>query len=177
MLGLEVPLIQLYGDVTNRRYRSAPWDMVDRARRGDTAIYGDLESLLEGGINESISYAELASPAVLRYLHQRYAAGIGPPKDNVLEVLADTDGGNGTLTGGVTPFFTHARAAGLVVHPYTLRAEAPFLFRHDGRLLPVSEEAALLLRVGVNGFFIDEPDEGVLAVARRRAALERSELL
>lgn len=171
---LDIPLIQLYGDVTNRRYRSAPWDMVYRARQGDTAIYGGLASLVEGGIAESISYAELATPAVLGFLHRRYAAGIGPPRDNVLEVLPGADGGNGTLTGNATRFFEDARAAGLLVHPYTLRAETPFLFRRDGRLLPVAEEAAALLEAGVNGFFIDQPDEGVLAVRRYHATLERA---
>lgn len=175
--GLAIPLVQLYGDVSNRRYRSAPWDMVFRARRGDTAIYGALGSLVEGGITEAVSYAELATPAVLGYLRERYAAGIGPPRDNVLDVIPAADGGSGTLTGRVTPFFEHARAAGLVVHPYTLRAEAPFLFRRDDRPVTVAEEAATLLEAGVDGFFIDQPDEGVLAVARYLATLERPEPL
>ncbi|MGE0621751.1 MAG: glycerophosphodiester phosphodiesterase family protein [Pseudomonadales bacterium] len=174
---LHIPLIQLYGDVTNRRYRSAPWDMIYRARRGTTAVYGELVSLLDGGVTESITYAELSTPEVLEFLRRRYAAGIGPVRDNVLEVLPDADGGNGTIGTATTRFFDNARAAGLLVHPYTLRAETVFLFRRDGRPLPVAAEAAALLEAGVNGFFIDQPDEGVLAVKRHQQALERSPLL
>jgi len=174
-LGLGIPLIQLYGDVYNRRYRSAPWDMVSRARRKDLEIYGELATLVSGGITADISYADLTSPAVLAYLHRRYATGVGPPLDNVLAILPDAGGGNGTFTSRATPFFEQVRAAGLIVHTYTLRAEAPFLYQREGRLVTVSEELTALLDAGVNGFFIDQPAEGALAVARHRAALERAE--
>ena len=68
------------------------------------------------------------------------------------------------ITGAVEPFVVHAQAAGLLIHPYTLRAEAPFLFHYEGRLLTIGEEARMLIRAGMDGFFIDQPSEGRLAV-------------
>ena len=40
--------------------------------------------------------------------------------------------------------------------------------RYQGRPLTIGEEATMLLRAGVNGFFIDQPSEGRLAVDRLR---------
>jgi glycerophosphoryl diester phosphodiesterase len=57
-----------------------------------------------------------------------------------------------------------AREAGLSVHPYTLRAEEPFLVREHARVLAVEEEATRLLDLGVQGFFIDQPAQGRRAV-------------
>ncbi|HEY5645777.1 MAG TPA: glycerophosphodiester phosphodiesterase family protein, partial [Pseudomonadales bacterium] len=172
--GWDIPLIQLFGDVDNRSYRAAPWDMVSRARRADTAVYGVLATLIRGGITEGVSYADLAAPEVLAHLRQRYAAGIGPPRQNVLLTVPGPEGGPDLFTGTPSPLLGHARQLGLLVHPYTLRAEAPFLLERQGRLVTVQEEALALLDAGVDGFFIDQPDEGRLAVLRHRTALERS---
>ena len=127
-------------------------------------------------LRATVSYAELTSPEVLAFMARHYAAGIGPPRSSVLEVSLAADGRTPVVTGAVEPFVERARAAGLLVHPYTLRAEAPFLFRFEGRPLTIGEEAAMLLRAGVNGFFIDQPSEGRLAVDRLRLeALEALE--
>ena len=58
----------------------------------------------------------------------------------------------------------HALEAGLVVHPYTLRAEERFLTQTpNGVTQSVIGEAVQLLGLGVQGFFIDQPDLGVAA--------------
>jgi glycerophosphoryl diester phosphodiesterase len=161
---LHIPLIQLYADVFNRRYRAAPRDLVYYGSRGDVGRYGELGRLLGLAENrENVSYADLARPEVLAFMAERYADGIGPPRTNVLEVQMGADGAP-TVTGAVEPFFRHAQAAGLLVHPYTLRAELPFLFIYEGRPLTIGDEARMLIRAGVNGFFIDQPSEGRLAV-------------
>ncbi len=166
---LDIPLIQLYGDIHNRRYRATPRDLVYYGRRGDTTRYGELAELLAPYLGAdtpgSVSYAELARPDVLEFI-ARYADGIGPPRGSVLQVSAGPDGRTRVVTGAVEPFVGNARAAGLLIHPYTLRAEAPFLFHYQGRPLTIAEEANMLIRAGVDGFFIDQPSEGRLAVDR-----------
>ncbi len=161
------PLIQLYADVFNRRYRAAPRDLVYYASRGDIARYGDLARLLgltEAGGDVEVTYGDLARPEVLAFMVAQYADGIGPPRSNVLQVHSPEGGGAPRVTGAVEPFFQHARRAGLLIHPYTLRAELPFLFSFQGRPLTVGDEARMLIRAGVDGFFIDQPSEGRLAV-------------
>ena len=108
------------------------------------------------------SYADLTTPAGLRGI-ARYADGIGPDKR---QVIPWTAGGElGTPTGLVAD----AHAAGLVLHPYTFRPENQFLpadlrtgtVGNDyGRLL---DELAAYLRAGIDGFFTDTADVGVLA--------------
>jgi glycerophosphoryl diester phosphodiesterase len=66
--------------------------------------------------------------------------------------------------GLVHPFLAHALKAGLVVHPYTLRAEEPYLTQTPtGINQSVVAEAVQLYGLGVQGFFIDQPDLGVAA--------------
>jgi len=113
---------------------------------------------------------------VLSFMAHSYAAAIGPPKDNLMLVQEaadrlDPDGdGRPTqiarLTGATGHLVDLARAAGLEVHPYTLRAEEPFLVRDGERVLSVEEEALQLLELGVEGFFIDQPAAGRAAVDR-----------
>ena len=160
----DLPLIQLFGDVSNRRYRATPRDVRFHAKRGSTAVYGELDKLIEGGIQPDVSYAELATPTVLAYLAERYAAGIGPNRFNVLGIRM-VDGAL-QFTGEFMPLLDHALAAGLLVHPWTLRAERPFLLGYRAGLLSVEDEAQLLLQAGVQGFFIDQPAAGRLAVDR-----------
>jgi glycerophosphoryl diester phosphodiesterase len=103
-----------------------------------------------------------------------YASGIGPWKVNLLPRVAlkpkvDANGdGNAQLGtrnhGLVHPFLAHALKAGLVVHPYTLRAEEPYLTQTPtGINQSVVAEAVQLYGLGVQGFFIDQPDLGVAA--------------
>ena len=176
-LGLDIPLIQLFGDVFNLRFRSSPRDIVYHVEQGSTIVYGELEGLVPGGLGAKISYAELVSPAVLAFMARRYATGIGPVKHNILLTRVSSDAAERgaaaqprlstrELTGEIGSLLPSALDAGLVVHPYTLRAETPFLVRYHNRPLTVVEEAGLLLESGVQGFFIDQPAEGRLAVYR-----------
>jgi len=172
--GLSIPLVQLFGDVTNRAYRSAPYDLVYHIRAGDDlgATYGELADLVPHAA-DALTYADLATPAALGFMSARYAAAIGPPKQNVLPVHdavpVDVDGDGRALQrmvldGTVGAIVAPAKAVGLGIHPYTLRLEEPFLVRDGERVLPVAEEARRLLEAGATGFFIDEPAEGCAAV-------------
>jgi glycerophosphoryl diester phosphodiesterase len=103
-----------------------------------------------------------------------YASGIGPWKVNILprENLASkqdaNDDGKAELAtrnlGLVHPFLSYALKAGLVVHPYTLRAEENYLSQTPNEInQSVIAEAVQLYGLGVQGFFIDQPDLGVAA--------------
>jgi glycerophosphoryl diester phosphodiesterase len=90
-----------------------------------------------------------------------FADGIGPDKVMVIPRLAD-----GSL-GTPTSLVHDAHAAGLVLHPYTFRAENQFLpadYRTDpnayGRAI---DEQITFLRAGIDGLFTDQADIGVLA--------------
>jgi len=174
--GMPIPLIQLFGDISNARFRARPYDMVyhGRNREGFVERYGELVELLGDGDAGDVSYAELARPEVLEFLANRYAHGLGPTKHNVLPVRwsesLDTEGDGpqrryAELVGTSSEFAKSALALGLELHPYTLREEEPFLLRERGRKLPVAEEAVRLLEAGATGFFIDQPSEGRMAVA------------
>jgi glycerophosphoryl diester phosphodiesterase len=174
--GMPIPLIQLFGDITNTNYRARPYDMVYHGRDHDGFVerYGELAKLLGNSVAGDVSYAELARPEVLEFLERSYASGIGPTKHNVLPVrwleTGDADGGGrlsrrAELVDTSSEFASSALSLGLEVHPYTLRQEEPFLLRERGRTVPVAEEALRLLRAGATGFFIDQPSEGRMAVA------------
>ena len=93
------------------------------------------------------SYAMMATPGGLRAV-AAYAYGIGPNKAQL---------GQGELV-------RDAHAAGLRVHPWTFRAENPFLaapFRRDGAQGDLAGEIAAALRLGIDGFFTDHPLIGV----------------
>lgn len=121
------------------------------------------------------TYADLSTPAGLRGI-ARYAQGIGPDKLQVIPRRAD-----GTL-GCPTVLVDDAHEAGLVVHPYTFRAENNFLpvdyqtsaMRTEyGRAI---DEQITYLHTGLDGLFTDQADISVAARteyrtrARRRAA-------
>jgi glycerophosphoryl diester phosphodiesterase len=122
-----------------------PWDF---AVRGDTR-----------------SYADLASAEGLREI-ATYANGVGPAKSYIIPPDAD-----GTL-GQPSAFVRDARAAGLVVHPWTFRAENAFLppehRRGCARTAHGDAESEIVryLRTGIGGFFTDHADVGVRARAK-----------
>ncbi len=108
------------------------------------------------------TYAYLTSPAGLRWL-ARTINGIGPDKNQVIPRDAE-----GNLDHPTT-LVENAHAAGLVVHPYTFRAENQFLPTNlrigtdpsdYGRILKEMKE---YLNTGIDGFFTDQADIGVLA--------------
>lgn len=121
-----------------------------------------LDTVAEGS---GPSYAELASQPGLKDV-STYAQGIGPDKS--LVIPRSTDGSLGTPTSLVAD----AHAAGLVVHPFTFRAEnrfQPVDYRRgslEGDYGRGLDEQLVFLGTGIDGLFTDQPDIGVLARAR-----------
>jgi glycerophosphoryl diester phosphodiesterase len=113
------------------------------------------------------SYADLSTPAGLRGV-ARYAQGIGPDKLQVISRRAD-----GTL-GYPTALVDDAHDAGLVVHPYTFRAENNFLPVDYQSSAARSEygwaidEQITYLHAGLDGLFTDQADISVTARAEYR---------
>ncbi len=111
-------------------------------------------------------YADLTSPEGLQWLQRNGVSGIGPAKEQVIPRCAD-----GSL-GPPTSFVHDAHAAGLLVHPYTFRAENRFLptTLRSGRDLDAAgyavDELVAFLGSGIDGLFTDHPDVGVLARER-----------
>ncbi len=175
---VDIPLVQLYGDVTDAFVQpssgfSRPYDMVYNAANGGdlNAIYGGLAALVPGGITSTTGYSALTGTDVLTWISQNYAEGMGPWKNSVLlrdaidpPIDCNNDGTpevEGQLTGQVAPFLSVALGLGLEVHPYTLRTEENFLtLNDDGTCRSIQDEAAQLLALGVTGYFIDQPDDG-----------------
>jgi len=110
------------------------------------------------------TYADLATPTGLAGIAE-YADGVGPAKEYI--VPRDADG----RSLAPTSFVDDAHAAGLLVHPYTFRAENSFLpleLRSSADPAAYGDFAAELRQffaLGVDGLFTDQPD---LAVAARR---------
>ncbi len=115
------------------------------------------------------TYADLVTPDGLRGI-ARYAQGIGPDKLQVIPRKAD-----GTL-GSPTTLVVDAHRAGLVVHPYTFRAENNFLpVDYQSTAVPTDygraiDEQVTYLRAGLDGLFTDQADIGVVARAEFRAS-------
>ncbi|MFE0678281.1 glycerophosphodiester phosphodiesterase [Streptomyces sp. NPDC058867] len=106
--------------------------------------------------------ADLVKPAGLREIAS-YAQGIGPTLDLVIPKDA---GGNLTQP---TTLVADAHKVGLVLHPYTLRNENPFLpadFRKGtdaDAYGDVFGAYRTYFATGIDGVFTDQPDTGLLA--------------
>jgi glycerophosphoryl diester phosphodiesterase len=98
------------------------------------------------------TYADLLTPNGLEEV-AAYASCIGPAKS-----LLIPRAGDGRLT-QPTSLVADCHAVGLKVHPWTFRAEGAFL---PSGLDPAGELSEFL-RLGVDGFFTDQPDVGVRA--------------
>jgi glycerophosphoryl diester phosphodiesterase len=118
------------------------------------------------------SYDDMATAAGLEAI-AAYADGVGPEKNHFVIPL-DADGRLDAAR--TTRFVADAHAAGLVVHPYTFRAENQFLpvqYRSPGPATAAgdgSAEIEAFLAAGIDGFFTDNPDAGLracLAFAKR----------
>ncbi|MGH3763688.1 MAG: glycerophosphodiester phosphodiesterase [Pseudonocardiaceae bacterium] len=115
------------------------------------------------------TYADLVTPGGLISI-ARYAQGIGPDKLQVIPRKAD-----GTL-GSPTTLVADAHHAGLVVHPYTFRAENNFLpVDYQSSAVPTDygraiDEQVVYLRAGLDGLFTDQADIGVVARAEFHAS-------
>jgi glycerophosphoryl diester phosphodiesterase len=109
-------------------------------------------------------YVDLTGPDGLDFI-RRHADGIGPNTELVIPRV------NGRL-GSPTALVREAHARGLVVHPWTFRAEGVFLpeeFRRGDQPAVLGDLAGQLrtfLAVGIDGFFIDQPDVGAAAIGR-----------
>ena len=176
---VDIPLVQLYGDITDASVQpssnfSRPYDMIYNAAQGAdlNAIYGGLANLAVGGITPTTGYGDLVSDEVISYIADNYAEGMGPWKNSFLlrESLPEPVDGDGDgvaeittqLTGEIEPFLAFALAQGLDVHPYTLRTEEQFLtLDADGAPQTIIDEVVQILGLGVTGFFIDQPIDGV----------------
>jgi glycerophosphoryl diester phosphodiesterase len=108
------------------------------------------------------TYADLATPAGLASV-AAYAAGAGPSKDYIVP----RDAAGRSLP--PTTFVRDAHLAGLVVHPYTFRAENTFLpleLRSSADPAAYGDLAAEVRQffdLGVDGLFCDNPDRAVAA--------------
>ena len=108
------------------------------------------------------TYAQLLTPAGLAGI-AGYAHAIGPSKNLIIPRRADD-----TL-GEATPLVAAAHAHGLMLHPWTFRAENRFLPREFRRGVVPGEHGDLggeilrFLSAGIDGFFTDQPDLGVAA--------------
>ena len=180
-LGLELPLVQLFGDITDASIQPAsnfsrPYDIRYNAQQNADLnnIYGQLNALVNGGLRETTNYGDLISADIFLHLKKSYASGIGPWKNSfllrvALPLQADANRNARTqmstkLTGEVHPFLSRALSAGLIVHPYTLRAEENFLTQQaNGVNQTFVGEALQMFGLGVHGIFIDQPDFGVAA--------------
>jgi glycerophosphoryl diester phosphodiesterase len=147
--GVDLPLIQLLGGSYDVAFNLDP---ANAALGGNTNAYAGLNFPLRPASADPTSF-DLATPAALQAMAALYAEGIGPFKDYILPTVAQTPpvDGNGDgraqiarrLTGEVTQLVNDAHAAGLQVHPYTLRDEEAFqALRADGTVRPVAEEYA-----------------------------------
>jgi glycerophosphoryl diester phosphodiesterase len=134
---LKVPIVQLLGAKTARPY--------DRVVSGDPR-----------------TYEQMATPEGLREI-ARYADGVGPSKDYIVPRTPPPAG----CSLAPTTFVRDAHRAGLVVHPYTFRAENEFLpcelrsssipTRHGD----LEAEVRQFFELGVDGVFVDHPDYAV----------------
>ncbi|GLY27771.1 glycerophosphodiester phosphodiesterase [Kineosporia sp. NBRC 101731] len=115
------------------------------------------------------TYADLITPKGLGAI-ARYAQGLGPDKSLVIPRTAA-----GAL-GSPTALVDNAHAQGLLVHPYTFRAENTFLpadYRSSGGendFGKAIDEQITFLATGIDGLFTDQPDVGVFARSERAAA-------
>jgi glycerophosphoryl diester phosphodiesterase len=171
----EIPLVQLYGNTTASASPengfSVPYDIRFNVEQGNDleAIYGaEFLAAVEAPLSENTIYSDLDSAAFLQVISTLYAEGAGPWKNNILlreplETPVDGDGDGVAeittqLTGEVTSFIDDAHAAGLQVHPYTLRDEERFLtLTPNGTPQSPAEEVEQLVAIGADGFFTDFP--------------------
>ncbi|MGW0760615.1 glycerophosphodiester phosphodiesterase [Streptomyces sp. NPDC002814] len=106
--------------------------------------------------------ADLVKPEGLKWIAS-YAGGIGPTLDLIIPRDA-----NGNLTKPTT-LVKDAHAAGLILHPWTLRNENPFLpanFRKGtdaDAYGDVFGAYKTYFATGIDGVFTDQPDTGLLA--------------
>jgi glycerophosphoryl diester phosphodiesterase len=156
MPGMKVtfPLIQLIGD-TEKAYLppkdsfSVPYDVFYHQQQGADlkAIYPQDTDFLSAAA-KPLDYSALLNEKGLGFVHS-YAAGIGPWRSSIYQKHSLT----------LKPFVNAAQQQGLKVHPYTFRAEAPYLMAKDAKTtFSYDEEMQALFKQGIDGVFSDYPD-------------------
>ncbi|WP_257385525.1 glycerophosphodiester phosphodiesterase family protein [Tahibacter caeni] len=181
--GIDARLMQLYGDTdavrADNESFALPYDLRWHAARGDDldVLYPGLRAVLPQLGRAAVSYGDLTAPVALAWMRERYAYGIAPWKDDLLprhdvavsSSSATTAAGLPRLRGPVSPLIAAAHAAGLAVHAYTFRADAPYLVADEhGNALSMEQELQRLLDAGLDGYFTDFPDRGVAVRERQR---------
>lgn len=112
----------------------------------------------------TLTYEQMATPAGLAQIAS-YAQGVGPEKSFIIPL---DSAGNLNLS-SVTRFVHAAHAVGLQVHPYTFRSENAFLpgnFKSSADPNALGDgagEIKTFLRTGIDGFFTDHTDRGIIA--------------
>ncbi len=112
----------------------------------------------------TLTYEQMATPAGLAQIAS-YAKGVGPEKRFILPL---DSAGNLNLS-SATRFVQDAHAVGLQVHPYTFRSENVFLpsnFKSSSDPNALGDgagEIKVFLRTGIDGFFTDQTDRGIVA--------------
>lgn len=150
-----------------------------RALRGMTALPLIQLMWLEGKpfdvelAGGDLTYDAMATAAGLRAVAE-YANGVGPDK---YHFIIPRDAAGHINSANRTRFVDDAHAAGLLVHPYTFRAENEFLpanFQSENPACAFERgdlegEIREFLKTGIDGYFVDQPDIGVRA---RKAFVE-----
>jgi glycerophosphoryl diester phosphodiesterase len=174
-LGLEEPLAKLlrtYGRHTKRAPQFLEsFEPSSLQRLGKLGVAAPKIALLDVATSRPYDFvaagdprtvADLVTPAGLKWI-AGFAQGIGPTL--LLVIPRDADG---KLTTPTT-LVADAHAAGLVLHPYTMRNENPFLppaYRKGsdvtayGDVFPVFQT---YFETGIDGVFSDNADTAVLA--------------
>lgn len=133
-------------------------------------LYSEGQPADEAQVGGSMTYADMATPEGLGEI-ARYADAVGPEKNHF--ILAPGRFGSLDLA-GASRFVADAHAVGLLVHPYTFRAENYMLpyslwngFNPRGRG-NVEQEICTFLSLGIDGLFTDQVDAALGAMGSRR---------
>ena len=162
---LNIPLIQLYGSTILPAKNSFqyPYDIIYNHRKGVDMleIYGCLIDSYKNSLSDKIiGYGNLNNLESLQYISETYADGIGVWKNSILPRTSIHKNSkiSTKLTGEITSFVENAHQAGLLVHCYTLRPEEEYLtLNTDEKVKTMREEIEQLMKIGVDGFFCDDP--------------------
>ncbi len=117
--------------------------------------------------SDRLSYDQMATTQGLKEI-ATYAAGIGPEKNHF---IVPKDEQESLQIDQLKSLINDAHQADLLVHPYTFRAENSFLPNQFKTKKPtdpnvlgqLTDEIKLFLELGIDGFFTDQPNLGLLA--------------